>query len=60
MRDIKDRKSGSTGYRIFSEDEYSLLTSAGINPNQFVYSGIKNKEWTYTGEDLDSLVQALI
>ena len=60
MRDIKDRKSGSSGYRIFSEDEYSLLTGAGINPNQFVYSGIKNKEWTYTGEDLDSLVQALI
>ena len=60
MRDIKDRKSGSAGYRIFSEDEYSLLTNAGINPNQFVYSGIKNKEWTYTGKDLDSLIDALV
>ena len=60
MRDIKDRKSTQAGYRIFDESEYQLLREAGVDTNSFVYSGIKNKEWTYTGDDLDTLVQALI
>lgn len=60
MRDIKDRKPTQAGYRIFDESEYQLLREAGIDTNSFVYSGIKNKEWTYTGEDLDTLIEALI
>lgn len=60
MRDIKDRKSGSAGYRVFSQDEHDLLLQSGISEDQFVFSGIKNKEYTYTGESLDSLVEILV
>lgn len=60
MRDIKDRKSGSAGYRVFNQDEHDLLLQSGISEDQFVFSGIKNKEYTYTGESLDYLVEILV
>ena len=60
MRDIKDRKPGSSGYRVFTQDEYDLLRQSGISDDEFAFSGIKNKEWTYTGESLDTLIDVLI
>lgn len=60
MRDIKDRKANSAGYRIFSQDERDLLVSQGVSEYAFEFSGIKNKEYTYTGESLDLLIETLI
>ena len=67
--DIRGRKSTQSGYRTFSQDEYQVIEDAvkalgkeaDINLDDiFRWTGIKNKEWNFVGEDLERLVQLLI